>query len=64
MLPELELIESYPPCIAAEMVILMRRMAFLREMVFGLTESQMSAWLDVCTRAEVIQRLSMIDAAG
>ena len=63
MPPELEMIESFPPCFAEEMVILMRRMAFLRALVFGLTETQMRDWQDVCTRVEVIQRLSMIDVA-
>ena len=41
MPPELEMIESFPPCFAEEMVILMRRMAFLRALVSGLSGLQL-----------------------
>lgn len=61
MAPELEMIESFHACFAAEMVVLMRRLAFLRASVAGLSDSQLSAWQDVRTRAEVIQKLLMIE---
>ena len=61
MAPEFEMIESFHACFAAKMVVLMRRLAFLRASVAGLSDSQLSAWQDVRTRAEVIQKLLMIE---
>jgi hypothetical protein len=58
---ELEMIESFHACRATEMVVLMRRLVLLKASVSGLSESQLSAWQDVRTRAEVIQKLLMIE---
>jgi hypothetical protein len=60
MAPEVEMIESFHACFAAEMVVLMRRLAFLKASVAGLSDTQLSAWQDVRTRAQVIESLSMI----
>ena len=53
---EMELIERFPLEIAAEVVILLRRLAYLKALVVGVTDTQEIAWRDVSS----LEQLCMI----
>ncbi len=62
MISEIELIESFPSAVAAEAVILIRRLAYLRASVSGLSDTRLMVWEDVRTRGHIIDKLIYIDA--
>ena len=57
---EMELIERFPLEVAAEVVILLRRLAFLKALVVGVTDTQELAWHDVSSRERFLEQLCMI----
>ena len=57
---EMELIERFPLEIAAEVVILLRRLAYLKSQVVGVTDAQETAWRDVSSRERFLEQLCMI----
>ncbi len=57
---EMELIERFPLEIAAETVILMRRLAYLKALVLGVTDTQEIAWRDVSSRERFLEQLFLI----
>ena len=57
---EMELIERFPLEIAAEVVILLRRLAYLKSLVVGVTDAQEIAWRDVSSRERFLEQLCMI----
>ena len=57
---EMELIERFPLEIAAEVVILLRRLAYLKSLVVGVTDAQEIAWRDVSSRERFFEQLCMI----
>ncbi len=57
---EIELIERFPLEIAAETVILLRRLAYLKALVLGVTEAQEIAWRDVSSREPFLEQLCMV----
>lgn len=57
---EMELIERFPLDIAAEVVILLRRLAYLKALVVGVTDTQEIAWRDVSSRERFLEQLCMI----
>lgn len=57
---EMELIERFPLEIAAEVVILLRRLAYLKALVVGVTDTQEIAWRDVSSRERFLEQLCMI----
>lgn len=60
----LKLIETYPASYCAEAIILMRRLAYLKATLNGLSEMQLDSWRDVETRAAVIEQLNGIQRLG
>jgi hypothetical protein len=57
---EMELIERFPLEIAAETVILMRRLAYIKALVLGVTDTQEIAWRDVSSRERFLEQLCLI----
>ena len=57
---EMELIERFPLEIAAEVVILLRRLAYLKSQVVGVTDAQEIAWRDVSSRERFLEQLCVI----
>ena len=64
MTPELVLIETYPATCCAEVIVLMRRLAYLKATVAGLSDDQRHAWRDVETRAGIIEQLQVMQRYG
>jgi hypothetical protein len=57
---EMDLIERFPLEIAAETVILLRRLAYLKALVLGVTDTQENAWRDVSSRERFLEQLCMV----
>ena len=60
MTHELVLIESTPIDIALELVVLMRRIAFLNACVSGFEVEDPGTWADVMRREQVIHQLVLL----
>ena len=57
---EMELIEHFPLGIAAEVVILLRRLAYFKAHVVEVTDAQEIAWRDVSSRERFPEQLCVI----
>ena len=63
MQPEIVLIESTPLDIALELVVLMRRISFLKTCVSGFEQEDPTTWSDVMRREQVIRQLILLPSA-
>ena len=63
MCPEIVLIESTQLDVALELVVLMRRIAFLKACLSDFAEATPETWEDVMRREQVIRQLQLLPSA-
>lgn len=64
MIPELALIRSTSQEIALELVVLMRRVEFLKSCAAGFPEGDPGIWSDVMRREQVIRQLALLELSS